>query len=46
MATKVQRVKPSLSKVKAAVSQDLLFLRTTTPGKKKKGEFITYALGS
>ena len=41
MASKVQRIKPSLSKVKAAVSQDLLFLRATTPAAKRtrKGEF-------
>ncbi len=39
MANKVQRIKPSLSKMKAAVSQDLLFLRTNkTDHKPKRGK--------
>lgn len=42
LATKVQRLRPSLSKVKASVSQDLLFLKTTASVSKSKPSKATF----
>ena len=36
LASKVQRIKPSLSKVKTAASQDLLFLKATASATKSR----------
>jgi hypothetical protein len=47
LAGKVQRIRPSLSKVKTAISQDLLFLKATAsatkskPGKRHKHSFLS-----